>query len=493
VVSRVNVINLAPLCARSRLGLVRTLARSACGSVFLVGGAVRDALLKREGTDLDFILSEQDLGLAQAFAEGTGGAYVKLDKAGRTVRVVLEGMIYDFSVLQGNDLEADLKQRDFTINGLAVSLTGDEPWDRLPVLDYSGGMADAAAGVIRAISLESLRRDPLRMLRAYRLAAVLGFRLDEVTADAIREFAPLIHTTAAERIVEELEHIFETNRAYSTVVDLDRSHLLEAIFPELRDLKGLSQNGHHHLDVFEHTLETLRFIEVFIDQPSAAFPLQAEVIRPYMEGRTPICLKWSALFHDTGKPGTKVTRQDGRISFPGHAQAGAAIYRKMALRMKLSRSNADRVGRLIALHLRPLLMTEARLRGHLTRKGMARLVKKIGDDLPGLFMLAVADNMAKQGLSGSRERLDELNGLFDQLLAIERKRREGEAMRSRLVTGTDLIAALGLKPGPLVGRILRRVDEAYLAGEVETRDEALFLAQKLLDPREKGKPEKSRR
>jgi poly(A) polymerase len=433
--------------------------------------------------DLDFILSEQDMGLAQAFADRTRGAYVRLDKAGRTVRVVLEGMSYDFSMLQGDDLETDLKQRDFTINGLAVSLTGEEHWDRLPVLDYSGGVADAAAGVVRAVSVEGLQHDPLRMLRAYRLAAVLDFHVEEATVENIREFAPLIQFTAAERIVEELDHIFETNRAHSTVMDLDRSNLLDAIFPELGGLKGVDQRGYHHLNVFEHTLETLRFIELFIAQPLAGFPTHADFVKSYAVGRIPIYLKWSALFHDTGKPRTKTIREDGRISFPGHAQASVAVYRKTALRMKLSRSHADLVGRFIGLHLRPLLMVEAMRRGHLTPKGMARLVTKIGSDLPGLFMLAMADNMAKHGLPGSQERLDELNRLFDQLLVMERKRREGEAAKSPLLTGTHLITGLGLKPGPLVGKILRQVYEAYLAGEVETRDEALVLAQRLLEPR----------
>jgi tRNA nucleotidyltransferase/poly(A) polymerase len=393
------------------------------------------------------------------------------------VRVVVEGTNYDFSVLQGKNLEADLKKRDFTINALAVSLTGEESWDRLHVLDVSGGLTDLAEGVVRLISTKSLSDDPLRMLRAYRLAAVLNFRVEEATCRKISRSAHLIQHSAVERIVEELDQIFETPRAYSTVLEMDQSNLLDTIFPELRSLKGVDQNGHHHLDVFHHTLETLRSMELFTMHPERAFPAHTEVLKPYLKGRNPVYLKWYALFHDMGKPWTKKIREDGKISFPGHAHESAVGFRHVALRMKLNRIHADLVARLIELHLRPLLMAEAMRAGYLTPKGMARLVCKVGNDLPGLFLLAAADDAAKQGFLSSKDCCHELNRLFGLLLEMQRKKQESEAP---ILTGADIITKLGLKPGPLVGKLLRQICEAHLAGEIETKDEALFLAQQLL-------------
>jgi poly(A) polymerase len=442
---------------------------------------VRDVLMQRAIKDLDFALFAKDMGLAEKFARRTGGAFIHLDKAGRTVRVVVEGISYDFSMIQGEDIEADLKQRDFTINALAVSLGGEEPWDKLHVVDVSEGMNDLAKGLVRFVSAKSLSDDPLRMLRAYRLAAVLNFRVEEASSENISTFARLIQYSAVERIVEELDQLLKTSQAHLAIFELERLHLLDAIFPELSSLRGIDQYGYHHLDVFRHTLETLRFMELFILDPEQPFPGHAEELNIYLKACNPVWLKWCALFHDLGKNRTKKIKENGRISFPGHAHESAVQFRKAALRLKLSRNRTDLTAMLIELHLRPLLMAKAMIEGHLTSRGIARLVRRVRDDLPGLFLLAAADNAAKQGVLSSKDRDSELNRLFGLMLEMQHKMHDNEMLKRPILTGKDLIAQLGLTPGPLVGKLLRQINEANLAGEIDNRDEALFLAQELLD------------
>jgi poly(A) polymerase len=266
-------------CATPRPGWrpLRRCRRSTSGAqarqiqVFLVGGTVRELILGGRTPDLDLAVSRQTLDLAQELARALGGTYVLLDETERTARVVAGAATLDLAEFRGASLEADLRGRDFTINAMALDLAALLAGEPVDLIDPCGGWADLAAGQVRMVAAANLASDPLRLLRAYRFAATHGFTVTAETATAIRDLAPALARVAGERVHYELMQLLAAPRAAPGLRDLDRVGLLSHIFPELLDLKGVAQDGYHHLDVFEHSLETVAQLEAGAGRAGATF------------------------------------------------------------------------------------------------------------------------------------------------------------------------------------------------------------------------------
>jgi poly(A) polymerase len=471
------------LASRGTLIALAKLAAAQGVEVYLVGGSVRELALGKTGPDLDLAVSAQTLKLARDLAGALNGTFVLLDETERTARVVTRGgEVLDLAEFRAPDLEGDLKGRDFTINALALEL--DAVLGRRPVtlIDPWGGLQDLAQGLIRVLAPENLKDDPLRLLRAYRFAATLGFRLTPETAAAIRRYAPEFSRVPGERVHQELFLLLSTPRAASILQEMDGVGLLTCIFPELQDLKGVEQNGYHHLDVFRHSLEMVAHLEEVLARPRDFFGSLAREVTGYgaRPGKAAL-LKVAALFHDAGKPKVRERRADPeRYTFYYHEKVGLEIFEGVAQRLRFSLAEGKTVTTLIKLHMRPFLLMPAFRRGDLTLRALGRLVRAVRPELPGFFALAMADSLAGQGPQKPADSERVLGDLAETAYRFLKERLEPLERQPRLLTGHDLIRVLGLTPGPRFRQLLTAVQEAQWEGRVRSREEALELARKLM-------------
>ncbi len=472
----------ANLSGRRALQVLGKLAAARDIQVYLVGGTVRELALGRTAPDLDLAVSAHTLDLGRDLAATLAGTFVLLDEAERTARVVWQGEILDLAEFRAPTLEEDLRARDFTINALALELEavlGERP---PALIDPWGGLEDLARGLIRVVRPRNFQEDPLRLLRAYRFAATHGFRLTPETTAAIPPCLPEFSRVAGERVRQELFILLAAPRAAAILEDMDQTGLLDRVFPELADLKGVEQNGFHHLDVFRHSLQTAAYVEEVLAAPGNYFrALAAELPRYLRAASQAALLKLAALFHDVGKPKVRDRRtRPDRYTFYYHERVGVEIFTGMALRLRLSQAEIKTVTRLISLHMRPFLLLPAFREGGLTPRALGRLVRAARPDLPGLFILAMADSLAGQGPQKPADAETVLADLADAAYRFLKERIEPQERQPRLLTGHDLIKVLGLEPGPRFREILTAVEEAQWEGAIRSRQEALELARRLL-------------
>jgi len=322
----------------------------------------------------------------------------------------------------------------------------------------------------------------LRLLRAYRFAATHGFSLTPETRAAISFYAPEFSRVAGERVHQELFILLAAPRAAAILEDMDRTGLLTRVFPECIDMKGVLQDGFHHLDVFHHSLKTVVYLEEVLADPQKYFGDLAEDLPHYL--RSPwqaALLKLAALFHDVGKPQVQGRRTSpDRYTFYYHERVGMEIFTRAALRLRFSQAETKTVTHLISLHMRPFLLLPTFREGELTTRALGRLVRAARPHLTGLFVLAMADSLAGQGPQKPADAETVLAELADAAYRFLKDRLEPQEQRPRLLTGHDLIKVLGLKPGPRFREILAAVEEAQWEGSILSRQEALDLARSLL-------------
>ena len=457
-----------------RLALGRVAHRSG-QTMYVAGGPVRDWLLGVEAKDLDLTVPAGAVLCAREVSGLLGGTFILLDEGEDVARVVWQGFTLDFSGFRNRSatIEEDLGQRDFTINAMAVPLAPETgTLASLTVIDPFGGAADLARKRIRVPAVANLLADPLRLLRAYRFAATLGFAIEPETEAAIAAHGELLADPAMERVAYELGLIIDSDRAWQTVSRMAEIGLLWVVFPELVAGRDLMQPASHHLDVFGHSLEALRCLEKILLDPERYFPGQAKLFRNLDQGKRVVLLKWAALFHDLGKPETHRLIEE-KITFYNHDQAGAALFEGIAERLHWPKDDRFRVARLIALHMWPFHLSNARLRTGISRKACLRLVKAIGDDLADLFLLAMADSLAGQG-EGKPEGMEEnLAALLLEVHGVYEEHIQPVLSIPPLLTGHDLIGVFGLAPGPAFKEILDGLVTAQVEGLVMDRAGAL--------------------
>ena len=453
--------------------------------IYLTGGAVRDILRKKRVRDLDLtVVDGSPRQLAEEAARRLSFALVPLHEEFGVFRVTREGFTLDISGLRpgARNIEEDLRLRDFTLNALAVPLSEalSRPPSAWPLIDPCGGFSDLSAGIIRAISRENLRDDPLRLLRAYRFLAQGYGKCEGETRRIIQELAPEIHRVAPERVEYELRLIFETHRASETLREMLADGLLAELFPELYEGAGIPQPDYHHLDVLGHALESLSAAEGILSAPEHYPEFEKEIREMVSDREALYAVKLSALFHDAGKSRTfsPAGERAERITFYEHEKESVRLFSAWAERWRIKKKVIKRASLLIRNHMRPFFLLEAREKGRLTARAKRRLLRDC-PDLPGLFVVALSDCLSARGPAAEPETCEKLRILF-----IELKRFSQEVMErvrvKRLLTGHDLIEVLGLKPGPLFRELLSAVEEAQVEGRVRNREEALTLVREIL-------------
>ena len=449
------------------------------GPVYLIGGSVRDHILNRPANDHDFAVLGNARTFAEAVARQIGARMIEIGKGDKTAYRVVSGReVLDFSPIKGKSIEDDLKRRDFTINALAYDLQAERLIDPLRALD------DIESRTIRLISQDAALADPLRMLRAFRLAAVLGFRITPETLSVINKQGALITTSAKERIGAEILQMMEVERSFPYLEQMCQAGLLSQILPELELCRGCLQNEIHGWDVFEHAMRTYNEIETIIGPPQADARLGPEftgVIDTYLEkANRKVLLKWAALLHDLGKPQTRSVDPTGRVRFLGHEEVGARLVGDICARLRMTAQDRSYVTLIVQKHLLPLLLFDADQRGSLTSRGVVRFVRRFQDDIIGLLIHSVADQRAKLGATEGS--VSGLTRFSERIISAYLSDLKPKMAAPRLVTGHDLIRRFDLKPSELVGRLLQRVEEARLNGEIETKKEAIELVGTWLEP-----------
>lgn len=446
--------------------------------VWIVGGAVRDAALGREVTDLDIACAGDPAPAAKAVARAGGGHAFELSAEFATWRAVAADGSWQLDVtgLRGGTIEADLGKRDFTIGAVAVPLGGGEP------LDPHSGLVDLDRRVLRAVDERAFAADPLRLLRAARLAAELELEVDPGTASLARREAASAAEAAGERQLVELRQLLGGPRPLRGLSLLDELGLTAVVLPELEALRGVEQGPNHHLDVYGHTIAVLeRTLEVEDDLERFAGERAAEVrsllAEPLADEMTRgTALRFGALLHDTGKPATRGER-DGYVTFVGHDRDGAEIVGRLCRRLRTSRALSAHLQAMTLHHLRlGFLVHEAPLPPRRVHEYL-RATEPVAADVT---LLTVADRLSARG-GGPFATEEAISAHLDlargMLAAALDWRRDGPP--PALLAGDELAAELGIEEGPELGELLVELEAAQYAGEIATRAEAVEHARRL--------------
>lgn len=402
---------------------------------YAVGGCIRDSILGRKPDDWDITTSATPLQVKQLFRRTIdtgiqhGTVTVMMDKEGFEVTTYrIDGKYEDgrhpTEVTFTPNLEEDLKRRDFTINAMAYN-------EQTGLVDLFGGIRDIEEGIIRCVGDAKARftEDALRMMRAIRFSAQLGYRIDKDTEEAIRLLAPSLQRISAERIQVELVKLVNSPHpeAMRTVYD---TGVAAVILPEFVRMMETEQNHPHHcFNVGEHTIQVMKQVD----------------------GRKE--LRLAALLHDVGKPQCLTVDEQGITHFYGHAAAGAELARKIMRRLRFDNDTTSTVCRLVQYHDYGNAVDP-------DRRMVRRAMNKIGEDLfPLLFALRKADIMAQSDTFRDEklERLSKWQHQYEMIL----EQKECVSLKTLAVTGSDLIA-LGMKPGKGLGETLHRMLELVL-------------------------------
>jgi poly(A) polymerase len=447
-------------------GPVATLAAAfadAGHELALVGGPVRDAFLGRPIADLDFT-TDANPDEILAIVTPISQAQWDVGRAFGTIAARIDGETVEITTYRadqydrksrkpavefGDTLEGDLRRRDFTVNAMALRVPG------LVLVDPSHGLDDLMAGLLRTPGAPevSFGDDPLRMLRAIRFSAQLGFTVDVDAAVAISEMRESIGIVSVERVNDELSKLLKTDAPRRGIELLVESGLAELIIPEIPALQLEADEHHHHKDVYQHSLTVL---DQAIDLEKSRHP-----------GSPPdLVLRLAALLHDIGKPATKRNEPGGQVSFHHHDIVGAKLAKKRLRELRFDNDTIAAVGRLIELHLRFFGYTD----GAWTDSAVRRYVRDAGDQLERLHILTRADVTTR-----NRRKADQLAFAYDDLEArIATLTAQGEmaAVRPDL-NGEQIMAILGIKPGRAVGEAYAyllevRLDDGPLSEEEAT-------------------------
>ncbi len=471
--------------------ILRALARQAADrrqEIFFAGGPVRDWLRGEEPFDLDITLAGDPRLWAEGLARRLQAVLVPLSETEGVYRVVKDGLWFDVSAFRNGtkSINEDLKQRDFTINAMALRFDYQSQGIAGPLIDPGHGLADLEHGIVRHLGSSTFQDDPLRLLRAFRFAAGLNFKLAGETIELVRREACLLNKAAPERISLELEKIMASKLAWRTIQDMASYGLLWQIFPELLPGVGMKQPKSHHLDVFGHSLEALKQMEVIIAAPENFFTSFLSEINAYLDReRMIIRLKLAALLHDIGKPPAFILRE-GRRTFYNHDRTGARLTEKIARRLRWSGGDRHSIALLIKEHMRPFHLNNSRRKTGISRRACLRLIKAVGPELIGLFLLAMADSLAGQGTGKPSGMEADLAALFTEIETVNQQIIQPVLSGPPLIDGYDLIR-LGMKPGPFFSRLFQALEVEMVKNPAMSKTEARQWAVDYFNQRHHGK------
>ncbi len=485
------------------LAQVLNFARQQNVRVYVVGGFLRDIILgrcARPNPDIDFAISDNAIKFAAKLSKKLKAGFVVLDKGNGCARLVKRTKtgIYtlDFSDFRGKTLQHDLGKRDFTINAMAIELGpflqhykqlassdgNNRSYQKAlksftqTIVDPCRAIDDLKCKIIRMVSDKAYDDDPLRMLRAFSLSCVLNFTIQPSTLKLIKKKKSKLKKCSWERIRDELFKILVSPQAFKFLTLLDKHKLLELILPEINAMRKIDQGPHHHLDVWNHTLETVRHFEKIANfayrNPDVRNFLDAEI----SSGRRRYeLIKLAAVLHDAGKPKTLRIAKD-KVMFYGHEHLGAHMAVKAAQRLRLSNDEVAALKRIVSLHLRPGYMADS---CPLTPRAKFRFFRDGQDEAVSVLLLCLADQRATKGsliTPESRRRHERLTrSLIKEYFHVSKQEKA-----PRLINGHDLMKHFKLQPSSLIGKVLSEIEEVRAIGKIKTKKDALRVAKGII-------------
>ena len=435
--------------------------------LYVAGGPVRDLLLGRETPDIDVVVPHDLRGLPADFAKGVRGRHIILhDQEDQvTERVIMKGrspIVFDFTWMQGASIEADLSRRDLTLNAMALPLGDFIAGRQDRVIDPHGGRKALRDRRISAVSEKSFIEDPLRLLRAFRFAAELRFRIDPETLRWIRAHRRLLGRISGERIRDEVSRILSCLPCHPFVVEMDHVGILEVLFPVISAMKKEGRTMICGVDPWKHALSGLHALEAVMDKPGDYFGDHAGELCRYLENEVAPGRGKAALI--------KLAVLLGVEDSPG--ERGVATLDHLVFRLRLSKREGAFLRR-ISRRARELSVLTGP--DQISRKEAALFFSKNKDDYLGLFLVFLGRVVAskKSGLPDVKKKI------MDLLFRYE-KEIKPILQSPPLLDGKDIMDSFRLKPSPLIGKILMALRGAQLEGVIGNRSQALVLAGKLL-------------
>ena len=466
---------------------------------YLVGGYLRDSLLSHPPQqDIDIALSADSQSVGRDLALAVGGSFVPLSPDRGIARVVAEDSgggpwKVDLVTLPGT-IEEDLARRDFTIDAMALPLSAwASPVPGELVIDPFNGRQDLLSKCVRGLSRHVFQDDPGRLLRSVRLAAALRFRLEPQTARQVVADASHISQVALERVRNEFLAILALDGAKGSLEVLDRLDLLCRVVPELAQAKGVEQPQVHYWDVWGHLMHSVESAEGITKghQHSPIYTLiywtaetDAHFGQEVVDGHSRrTLLKLAALFHDIAKPQTKQVDETGRTRFPGHSEAGAAVAAQRLAHLRIGSRGVAMVSKMVEQHLRPAHMMQGV--DLPTQRAIYRYFRDLKDVAIDTLYLCQADFLAAKGPELDPEAWASHARMITHVLQVGSQPVVSGRIH-RLINGNELMEHFNLSPGPVIGQMLGRIEEARAAGEITTREEALALAAENLTEHRAG-------
>lgn len=484
--------------------------------VYIVGGVVRDFLLGRTDklNDLDVVVKADANAVARRAADRLGWAYYPLDAERDVARLVFTAsrapLVCDVAAMRGGDLETDLQARDFTVNAMALR------WRRncaAELIDVVGGRSDLEKRQLRRVTPWSLAEDPVRLLRAVRLAVQLDFAIEEATLTQMLRLGDALRLVSAERVRDELWKMLALSEPDRALEMLREFHFLHIVLPEVAQMEDVAQSAPHDVDVYRHTLRAVRYAVALRDwllgeraiEDSPAGATLAAALTPYRgrlrqtlleivaaERRLVDWLVWFALWHDAGKPAARTVDQTAegalRYRFLGHEEVGARLAGQRMEALKFSRHEIALLQAVIRMHMRPHHLHAAFGDRPLSRRACYRFFRDASQSVYGsaahadvgvaTVLLALADYQAIFAESPPDWAAYVRHAV--ELLRFGLEPDGLEDVRKPLVDGRMLMHYFKLEPGRQVGELLEQLREAQAAGEIKTPEEGLALAAELL-------------
>lgn len=437
-------------------------------SIYVVGGFVRDVLLDREISDIDFLVIGDGINFAKELAAKLDINNVVVYKNFGTAHFKYHDIDFEFvgarkesynknsrkPYVQSGSFEDDIGRRDFTINALALSLIEQNFGE---VIDLFDGLQDLENKIIKTpkdphITFDD---DPLRILRAFRFAAQLGFKVHQEIIEATRELKDRLEIISQERITDEFLKILSSPKPSVGIIPLGETGVFDIIFPELSLMKGIEQRkDYHHKDVFYHT---------------------CEVVDNISEKTQNVWLRFAALVHDIAKPKTKRFVEGTGWTFHGHEEFGARMIKPIFKRMKLPLNKVDYVEKLVRLHLRPIALASEKV----TDSAVRRLVVAAGKDLEDLITLCRADITSKN-IKKVKQYLENYDRVMQKVVEVQEKDKLREFQSP--VKGDEIMKVCNIKPSKKVGEIKTAIEEAILDGKIKnTYEDAYNYLLKIKD------------
>lgn len=486
--------------------------------VYVVGGAVRDALLgrSRSAGDLDLVVAHSAIPIARRVADRLGWAFYGLDDARDVARLVFSAgprpLVCDISSMRGGTIETDLRARDFTVNALAFAYRADGD---VTLIDVGTGQADLAAGLIRRVSAAGIPEDPVRLLRAVRFSKELGFPIEEETRTQILRMPGAITLASPERQRDEVWKMLSGDEPAAAIELMRTLGLLPYVLPEVAATDLVTQSPPHDKDVYRHTLAAVQIaaslragllgkpVRTAADDHVAEYLLVAwqmmeswdYYLRRHFSGDVAAgraradWLVWAALMHDVGKPDTRsveATADETRIRFLGHEDIGAVKTAARLTALRFSRTEIELCTEAVRSHMRPHALHNAFATAEISRRARYRYFRDVGMraiDRPlgiDVLFLALADRLATDASLSMDEWRRYLAHIAQMLAFVFSEKGVETPSLHPLIDGHTLMRELGISPGSIVGVLLDEIAEAQAAGDVTTPADALALARTLV-------------